>query len=50
LLVVRQAHHERGRPTRRTTITGDYVLSPFSEIAAKNTPPILQFEENGSPI
>jgi hypothetical protein len=28
----------------------DYVLSPFSEIAARNTPPILQFEQNGPPI
>jgi hypothetical protein len=28
----------------------DYVLSPFSEIAARNTPPVLQFEQNGPPI
>ena len=28
----------------------DYVLSPFSEIAASNTPPVLQFEQNGPPI
>jgi hypothetical protein len=28
----------------------DYVVNPFSEIAASNTPPVLQFEQNGSPI
>jgi hypothetical protein len=28
----------------------DYVVNPFIEIAASNTPPVLQFEENGSPI
>jgi len=28
----------------------DYVLSPFSEIAARNTPPVLQFEQNGPTI
>jgi hypothetical protein len=28
----------------------DYVVSPFSEIAANNTPPVLQFEQNGPPI
>src|ERR1700693_5052844 len=28
----------------------DYVLSPFSEIAARNTPPVLQFEQNGPSI
>jgi hypothetical protein len=28
----------------------DYVVNPFSEIAANNTPPVLQFEQNGSPI
>jgi hypothetical protein len=28
----------------------DYVVSPFSEIAANNTPPVLQFERNESPI
>jgi len=26
------------------------VLSPFTEIAAKNTPPVLQFEQNGPAI
>ena len=28
----------------------DYVVSPFSEIAANNTPPVLQFERNEPPI
>ena len=28
----------------------DYEISPFSEIAASNTPPILQFEQGGRPI
>lgn len=28
----------------------DYVISPFSEIAVGNTPPIIRFEENGTPI
>jgi hypothetical protein len=28
----------------------DYVVNPFSEIAAGNTPPVLQFVQNGSPI
>jgi hypothetical protein len=28
----------------------DYVVNPFSEIAANNTPPVLQFEQNGPPI
>ena len=25
----------------------DYVISPFSEIAVNNTPPVIKFEENG---
>jgi len=28
----------------------DYVISPFSEIAVGNTPPVIRFEENGKPI
>ena len=28
----------------------DYVVSPFKEIAAGNTPPILQFAQNGPPF
>ena len=28
----------------------DYVVSPFKEIAAGNTPPILQFAQNGPPL
>lgn len=28
----------------------DYVVSPFADIAVGNTPPILRFEEKGSPI
>jgi len=26
----------------------DYVISPFSEIAVNNTPPVIKFEENGT--
>ena len=25
----------------------DYVVSPFVDVAVKNTPPVLRFEENG---
>jgi len=28
----------------------DYVISPFSEIAVGNTPPVLRFEANGTPV
>ena len=28
----------------------DYVISPFSEIAVGNTPPVIRFEENGTTI
>jgi hypothetical protein len=28
----------------------DYVISPFSEIAVNNTPPVIRFEENGTAI
>jgi len=28
----------------------DYVISPFSEIAVNNTPPVIRFEENGPRI
>ena len=28
----------------------DYVISPFSEIAVGNTPPVIRFEENGTAI
>jgi len=27
----------------------DYVLSPFAEIAVKNTPPVIRFEQNAPP-
>jgi len=27
---------------------GDYLISPFSEIAVNNTPPVLKFAENGA--
>jgi len=28
----------------------DYVISPFSEIAVGNTPPVIRFEPDGSPL
>ena len=28
----------------------DYVMSPFTEIAVGNTPPVLRFEPNGTAI
>jgi len=28
----------------------DYIISPFSEIAVNNTPPVIRFEENGAAI
>jgi len=28
----------------------DYVISPFSEIAVNNTPPVIKFEENGAAL
>src|SRR5438094_5432585 len=28
----------------------DYVISPFSEIAVNNTPPVLRFDQNGPAI
>jgi hypothetical protein len=29
---------------------GDYLISPFSEIAVNNTPPVLKFTENGAAL
>ena len=31
-------------------LNADYVVSPFIEIAVKNTPPVIRFEESGSTI
>jgi hypothetical protein len=31
-------------------LNNDYVISPFSEIAVNNTPPVIQFDENGPRI
>src|SRR5436305_4793948 len=31
-------------------LNADYVMSPFSEIAANNTPPVIRFEQAGTPI
>ena len=31
-------------------LNNDYVVSPFVEIAVGNTPPVIRFEQNGSPI
>jgi hypothetical protein len=31
-------------------LTPDYVMSPFSEIAVGNTPPVLKFEPNGKGV
>ena len=28
----------------------DYEVSPFADVAVKNTPPVVRFEENGDPI
>jgi hypothetical protein len=28
-------------------LNNDYLISPFSEIAVKNTPPVVRFEQNG---
>jgi hypothetical protein len=28
----------------------DYVISPFSEISVGNTPPVIRFEQNGTPV
>jgi hypothetical protein len=28
----------------------DYVISPFADVAVKNTPPVLRFEENGQTV
>lgn len=28
----------------------DYLVSPFIDVAVKNTPPVLRFEENGDPV
>ena len=30
-------------------LNADYVMSPFSEIAVGNTPPVIRFEQNGKP-
>jgi len=31
-------------------MNADYVISPFSEIAVGNTPPVVRWEQNGAPI
>jgi hypothetical protein len=31
-------------------LVADYVMSPFSEIAVHNTPPVIRFEQNGTPF
>jgi hypothetical protein len=31
-------------------LNADYVISPFSEIAAGNTPPVVRFEQEGAPV
>jgi len=31
-------------------LNADYVISPFSEIAVNNTPPVIKFEENGAAL
>jgi len=31
-------------------LNNDYVVSPFTEIAVGNTPPVIRFEQNGSAI
>jgi hypothetical protein len=31
-------------------LVSDYVMSPFSEIAVHNTPPVIRFEQNGTPF
>ena len=31
-------------------LNSDYVISPFSEIGAGNTPPVIRFEENGPTV
>jgi hypothetical protein len=31
-------------------LVADYVMSPFTEIAVHNTPPVIRFEQNGTPI
>lgn len=31
-------------------LTPDYVMSPFSEIAVGNTPPVIKFDENGKTL
>jgi hypothetical protein len=28
----------------------DYLISPFADVAVKNTPPVLRFDQNGAPI
>jgi hypothetical protein len=30
-------------------LKADYVMSPFTEIAVRNTPPVIRFEQNGTP-
>jgi hypothetical protein len=38
-----------GQPTSiPLRLNNDYVISPFIEIAVGNTPPVIQFEQNGS--
>jgi len=40
-----------GEPTTiPLRLNPDYVISPFSEIAVGNTPPVVRFESNGNPI
>ena len=31
-------------------LNSDYVVSPFSEIAVNNTPPVIRFEQNGATL
>ena len=31
-------------------LNADYVMSPFSEIAVGNTPPVIRFEQNGAAV
>ena len=40
-----------GKPTTiPLRLHPDYVISPFSEIAVNNTPPVIKFEENGTAL
>jgi hypothetical protein len=40
-----------GQPTSiPLRLNPDYIVSPFTDVAVKNTPPVLRFEENGRAI